>query len=250
VTPEQLLDKENVWKHVSLLFPKFTKAHDVLENYHTVREIVLSGSEGWFGANKRFKPFPDAKVMDVGANVGIYSAFCALEGARVTSYEPYQEAYDLLISMIENTNLTDYIIPISSAIWTYTGKRHYIGARSSLDGIFDMVNGGVDNKSSKFVPGDFLTAKEVSCISFNDAIGDTTWDCVKMDIEGAEFEVLIDTPKDALQKIKFMYLELHPWASQELYDGLVDKVIASFKKTEWASRSIYDGRWQVVYLSN
>ena len=60
-TPEQVEDHRSVWEQMRAKYPEFTRAHDSLDNYHGVREIVLGGSTSWGGAHKRFQPFPDIK---------------------------------------------------------------------------------------------------------------------------------------------------------------------------------------------
>ena len=57
-----------------------------------------------------------------------------------------------------------------------------------------------------------------------------------MDVEGAEFEILLATPEEALQKIKFMYVEFHDWASQELHDATMEKLRSIFNVQTFRGR--------------
>jgi hypothetical protein len=64
--------------------------------------------------------------------------------------------------------------------------------------------------------------------------GKVEWDCVKMDIEGAEFEVILAAPHEALRRVKFMYVEFHSWAARTLYEQTMNKlhelfVVKTFK---------------------
>jgi FkbM family methyltransferase len=246
MTPEQIADRESVWKQMATLHPEFTRDYDATDNYHAVREIVMGGSITWAGANARFQPRAGSRVMDVGANAGIYSTFCALKGAEVTAYEPYRLVFSFFAKMVQHKSLSDRIRMINAAIWTYTGKCPFIGNASSLDGACPSYNGGTSTKGTHWVPGDLEIAESVDCISFEEAIGEKEWDCVKMDIEGAEFEVLLATPPAALERIKFMYVEFHPWTEQDLYDQTIAKLKNIFR-FEGAYITARD-RWDSAYL--
>ena len=83
MTPEQAANKARVWERMAAEHPEFTRGCDPTDNFHTVEEIILGGSLTWKRANELFQPFPGARVMDIGANVGIYTAYCALNCAYV-----------------------------------------------------------------------------------------------------------------------------------------------------------------------
>lgn len=235
MTPEQIADRDSVWERIAKEHPEFTRAMDISENYHTVREIVLGGAIPWAGANERFKPSTGAKVMDIGANVGIYSAFCAANGADVTAYEPHPHAFAQLMAMIKNTGLP--IKAINKAVFTFTGLCPF-AYHVNPDPMCTWYNGGVN----------FKDGVEVPCLSFRRAIGDTSWDCVKMDIEGAEFDLLLNASLETLRKIKFMYLELHPWINESIYRETLARLesVYKFDGAYWNSDI---GRWEAVYLT-
>ena len=83
---------------------------------------------------------------------------------------------------------------------------------------------------------------------FDEAIGAQTWDMVKIDIEGAECEVLLAASLESLRRIKFIYVEFHPWVNDRLYRETVARLesIYHFEGAYWNS-SI--GRWEAAYLS-
>jgi len=228
VTPEQIADRESVWQRVAVECPEFTRAHDWSDNYHAVREIVLSGSLTWRMANGYFHPWKGKRVMDIGANAGVYTAFCAVHGATVIAYEPFPKVFSQLSQMIVATGLGNLVAPLNAAVWTYTGEIPYIGHTTSNEDV-RCFNGGVPTNGIKWTRDDYRESECVKCVSFDDAIGDVDWDCVKMDIEGAEFEVLLTASIDALKRVKFMYLELHDWVSRPLYDETLKKLESVFK---------------------
>lgn len=238
---------EEVWSRIAKEHPRFTHDHDLTNNSETVREIVLGGSVTWAGAHERFKPFLGAKVMDIGANVGIYSAFCAIHGAEVTAYEPQPVTFSFLSKMIERTGLASRIKAINSAVWTRPGRLLFVGHESDIGGNYIQYNGGLQTDGVNWTFDDLKNSVPVDCVSFDEAIGDTTWDCVKMDIEGAEFEILLHASLEALKRIKFMYVEFHPWVNEEWYQLAINRLDAIFKFEGYCSKE--SGRWDAAYLS-
>ena len=105
---EQELDCQSVWRDMAVQHPEFTRAYDPTNNWHAVRELVLGGSLAWKGFHTRFQPTPATKVMDLGANVGIYTAYCGIHGAQVTAYEPDPATFNILHTMaaVNNLNVT------------------------------------------------------------------------------------------------------------------------------------------------
>jgi len=237
---------EEVWNRIASEHPEFTHDHDVTNNSETVREIVLGGSVTWAGAHERFKPFPGARVMDLGANVGIYSAFCAIHGAEVTAYEPQPITFAFLSKMIERTGLAGRIKAINSAVWRWSGQFPFVGHEADIGGDYIQYNGGLHTNGVVWTMADFKNSVPVDCISFDEAIGDTTWDCVKVDIEGAEFEILLHASLAALERIKFMYVEFHPWVNEKWYRLVIERLQAIFKFEGYQSK---EGSWEAAYLS-
>jgi FkbM family methyltransferase len=248
MTPEEIRDRDCVWAEVAARFPQFTHAHDPADNYHAVREIVLSGSVTWAAANGYFKPWPGKWVLDIGANAGIYSAFCAIHGARVVAYEPFQQVYSLLVKMVDEIPNGDLITPINAAVWTFTGNIPYIGHKV-INTDVTCYNGGVPTNGVRWTDDDFNNAVEVRCVSLDDAIGDRTWDCVKIDIEGAEYEMLLAASPEKLKQIKFCYLEFHHWTGSDpsLYARTIEKLESIFKCSYYLARGS-EGPYEAAYL--
>jgi FkbM family methyltransferase len=241
MTPEEQSDCESVWARVSVEHPEFTRAHDIANDYHAVREIVLGGSLSWSGANERFKPFAGARIMDVGANAGIYSAFCAANRANVTAYEPDHAVFALLSKVAEGT---EKFKAVNKAIWKHSGSISFLSHASTVYG-FERHNGGLEEIG--FTRNERMVTEHVDCISFDEAIGDNEWDCVKVDIEGAEFETLLSASASALSRIKFMFVELHPWASDILYKEMLNKIAGCFNVEQICPTR--NGRHEAIYCT-
>lgn len=144
-----------------------------------------------------FQPFPGAKVLDIGANLGMVTAFWAMNGANVTSYEADPTTFDIMIGLFERLRVD--VRAVNAAVWTHAGQVTFKGV-GHMDGGRACRNGRIE-----FGPDTIA----VPCVTLTEALGDTIWDCVKIDIEGAEFAVLMHTNLQALKNIRYMNLELH-----------------------------------------
>jgi len=144
-------------------------------------------------------------IVDVGANIGIPSTKIAAEnkGLRIYSDEASLENYKYLKKNIVDNKLTDKISCFNLAV---TGK--------SDDTIKLYINNSSGGGNSIFSNGkkQFGRYLEVKTISMEDIflrnkIGQI--DFLKMDCEGAEYEILYSTPKKFFKKIEEMAIEYH-----------------------------------------
>jgi FkbM family methyltransferase len=161
-----------------------------------------------------WQPFSGARLLEIGANVGIYTEYASERGASIIAYEPDPETFLVLTARHLPAEI------INKAVWTHTGECSFKGFTTPAND----HNGALvhiqcpDN-------GFFRPPVPVPCVSFNDAVGATNWDCVKIDTEGAEYEMLLSASDDALRRIKFLYVELHPWwVAPELPEKLINRL--------------------------
>jgi FkbM family methyltransferase len=228
--------RTRVWGKMAAEHPEFTRAHDPLDDYSMIDTLILGDFIAW-------RPFSGARVMDIGANVGVWTAYCALNGADVTAYEADPITHGIMSSMLIRNNLK--VNAVNAALWTHTGQILFKG--KGIESHYR--NGAVQVPEHDGFAGnlgqeaDMIT---VPCVSFSDAIGDSVWDCVKVDIEGAEFETLSAVPAEVFEKqIKFLQVEFHNgWASDEVYRALIGKLESVF--TSSGSKNIGD-KWNGRY---
>ena len=167
-----------VWSRMAREHPEFTHAHDLFDDPAPIAALLLGDYIG-------FTPFPGARVMDVGANVGILTAYWALNGCYVVAYEADHCTWRLLNEMLVATDLARNVIALNQAMWKCDGEIPFVGRSGS--GVISNRNGAVQ------VPGvgdSAMDAPKVKCISFQHALYGHPWDAVKMDIEGSELEAL------------------------------------------------------------
>lgn len=152
-------------------------------------------------------------IIDIGANIGVYSIFAAQsKNTIVYAYEPMSNNFNLLRENIKFNKLEKNIFPFDLAIGARKGKRRlYLGASPFHS--FYPINETPFNSSyedySKYKDQKYI---EVNCISLKDVFEENKidrCDILKMDCEGAEFEILYNLPDEYFKKIKEIRLEYH-----------------------------------------
>lgn len=240
MTDLELKDRASVWERIRIEEPTFLEAYDPTNNYHTVREIVLGGSTTWGYCNDHYKAKPGDLVMDIGANVGIYSAWCASRGASVVAYECDPKVLGHLYKTADEAMFT--VMPMA-----VRSKPELLRYYSHVGRIGDVAfyNGAVEGMVP-WAKAEEDDAVEVVATAFSMALGAQGWDMVKIDIEGGEADLLLNTPESYLRQIKRAYVELHPWVSEKDY-----KAILELCPKIWNTAPIGhtpEGRFDAIYL--
>jgi FkbM family methyltransferase len=164
----------------------------------------------------RSDPLPrGAVVVDIGANLGMFSLHVAADhgAARVYAFEPFPESYALLKRNAEHNHL-DAIVPIPLAIAGESGTRElHMQGRHGVHSLY----------------GTSGEAVRIECITLADAFA--RWniqrcDFLKLDCEGAEYEILLSAPADVYARIHRIALEYHDWITDHHHDELVRRLTA------------------------
>ena len=143
---------------------------------------------------------PGATVIDVGANIGMFALYAAVEwrAGRVYAYEPFGESRALLARNAER-NRVAAIVPLPEAIAGRAGPRDlHMQGRHGVHSLF----------------GDSADAVRIECITLADAFARhdiARCDFLKLDCEGAEYEILLTAPADVLARIDRIAAEYHDW---------------------------------------
>ena len=137
-------------------------------------------------------------VVDIGAHIGSFSIFAAQKSlpGKVFAYEASQENFNLLS---ENTHLNQIknIHPYNLAVSSKSGQiNFYIHSNKALNFIFPY--GGQLQTVNSISLSDIFNQNHLDSI-----------DVLKIDTEGAEYDILISTPTKFLKKIKNIILEYH-----------------------------------------
>lgn len=135
----------------------------------------------------------EAKVLDLGANVGVFSVWAVQHGAsKVVAVECCKETFDLLR---RNTVSFPIIVPTHAAVGPEAARCNpvYLG-----DGHAHMsYTPGIEEEGS------------VPMWTLNELIGDDIYDFVKVDIEGMEWEIFHAASKETMERIRHVGIEFH-----------------------------------------
>jgi FkbM family methyltransferase len=213
-----------IWEAVSGKFPGLLPLRSLWPNHCAVQEIVLGGSVNWRKVHERFTPTEDSSVLDLGANVGIFSAFCAIHGAQVTAYEPFEAPFEHLREVAKRI---PGIVALHRAVGPISGECKIFGSTQYPEPNARNYNGTADFEGCPMNEERLRLSSLIPCDSL-DLVCAKTWDMVKMDVEGSETETILMASDEALRNIKSMYLEVHPWADPDRQTMMMDKLRSLF----------------------
>lgn len=142
----------------------------------------------------RYTPRPGDKVLDLGAHYGMFALYAAARGAEVDAFEPQRIAYHELCHTAEVAGEIGFgsIHPFQRAVWS---DHRVIELRKK---------GSTATASAMRSDGELV--ERVLAEAFDELLFQT-YQCVKMDIEGAEWELL--TKSKLLGNIGFLTVEIH-----------------------------------------
>lgn len=178
----------------------------------------------------------NSTIIDVGTNIGTYTIYAAstAKGTKVYSFEPMPNTFSVLKENIALNHLEKNIKPFNLAIASKKGKRKlYLIAASPFNSMYS------EKKGKDYV--------EVNCITLKDAFDKNkikSCDILKMDCEGAEYEIFYSASKETLERIKEIRMEYHNVRTKKGYEiDSLSKYLeqAGFKKTFLRKDSDYSG---------
>ena len=153
-------------------------------------------------------------VIDVGAHIGLFSLlvsqFC--KTGKIFSFEPIRENFDLLVSNLE-LNHIENIFPFNVGVSKNSGKLNlFLNNDQSAHSIFP--NG------SKSIAVDSISLQKIF-----DEKKISACKLLKLDCEGAEYDIIDSLPVEYLDKIQNMVIEYHfADTKPELIKNLIIKI--------------------------
>jgi FkbM family methyltransferase len=147
-------------------------------------------------------------VIDVGANQGFFSLYAASKGATVYALEPCAENFDVLRWNVEKNGLRDHVKMFNRAV---AGKEGRVPLFVGLDSAGGILSGTVSICNANR-GGEGVQRRSVESVTLDSLLRDShiqRCDLLKMDCEGAEYEILRNTSADSFRKIARISMECH-----------------------------------------
>ena len=149
-------------------------------------------------------------LIDIGANIGIATIIMAKLNPKsiVYAFEPFNKSYELLLENIKANNLSN-VIPFNLAVSNKTNKKLNLS-------IFGLWSGANSTNSDPNLFGQFYGINKenqiIECISFDKIITDNNINeiyLLKIDCEGAEYDIIYDSDKFKNGVVKNIVGEFH-----------------------------------------
>ena len=152
---------------------------------------------------KGFEIKENDTIVDIGAHIAVFSIYAAIlaKKGRVYAFEPMPENYSLLKKNISINHLKN-IIPINQAVDSKSGITElFINEENTGGNSLLLKNSEKSNR---------IQVHTTSIQEFMKKYSIDKIDILKMDCEGAEYEILFKCPKNTLNKISKITMEYHP----------------------------------------
>ena len=164
-----------------------------------------------------FKIMEKDTVVDIGAHVGYFTLYAAnlAKKGKIISYEPSKKSFSILEKNIKINNFSNIKLENVAVSKTH-GKAllHTDDHDEISNSLYNL------NKKSKVYEVETNTLEEIFLKNKLDSI-----DFLKIDCEGAEYEILMNASSLDLDKIKKMSIEIHeklvPYSKEVIIEKLV-----------------------------
>jgi len=177
---------------------------------------------------------PGSLVIDIGANIGMFSLYAVRSGAeRLLAFEPNPSSHTILVKNLSQPSVKTAVSLYQLAVSGAAGETVYMPADSSPYN--KTINAPTDSSASVAVETTSLDKIVEQCEG-------RRIDFLKMDCEGAEWEILTQCSEDALSQVDRIRMEFHPRAGRsksEIIDRLVKcgfQVVHSQRIIVWLDR--------------
>lgn len=159
-----------------------------------------SYSRPWYELNE------NDTAVDIGAHIGVFTLYAAanVPKGKVFAYEPIYGNFSLLKKNVKQNRLTN--VKIFNKAVTSNGRKIKIYVSPSNSGghsIYPVDHNKIAEVESVTLEN-LMKQNRISKINF-----------LKLDVEGAEFDIILKTPKNVFKKIDKIVMEYHDFTAKE-----------------------------------
>lgn len=192
----------------------------------TEDEKVLSHSfsnDIFFKEIPSFNPSAHPVILDIGAHIGTFSLLCTMKypGASIYAYEPCLDSFQILEKNRKINNLERLQI-FRMAVAGKTGTVKLFHSKE---------NGNWGHSITMALSPSFEVVKTTSLEEIIVQNNIDFIDLIKLNCEGAEFEILFNTSRDALRKIGLGLILYHEDLDNAI--GNSDRMAALFEELKF-----------------
>lgn len=199
-------------KLITLNNEKVGEVKFVLDNFESgliLKEVY--GTENYFpkiNNNQNYSLKPDDIVIDIGANVGLFTVYAAklAPKGKVYSFEPVKGNFERLQSHVELNGIKN-VVTVNKAVSDKNKKTKIY--------LIEKNSGGHSINKNKFKIHNekVFSTEQIECISLKEVFDKYKirhCSFLKLDCEGEEYKILTKLPESYLNKIDKISLEYHP----------------------------------------
>jgi FkbM family methyltransferase len=137
-------------------------------------------------------------VIDLGAHVGIFAVRAALVAKRVICYEPFPASHELLV---ENVRRFSHVTAVRRALGARRGTVElFVGELPSQNTVFPAMLEGAAAP---------VAVEMVALADVFEAHGVDHCSLLKIDCEGAEYDIVYGAPRDLWGRVGRVVMEYH-----------------------------------------
>jgi FkbM family methyltransferase len=141
-------------------------------------------------------------VVDIGAHVGFFSILAAMKakGGHVYAFEPAPENFSMLKENVSLNGIKNITV-INHAVSHESGTRNFV--------LYPESSGAHSFTSAELNQKNVIQVSAISFESFIHEAGIEAVHFLKMDCEGAEYEILFNCSSKTLHMIRAIGMEYH-----------------------------------------
>ncbi len=163
---------------------------------------------------EKFSISQDDIIIDIGAHIGLFSLLVSklCSDGKIFSFEPIQNNFNLLIDNLKSNKLQN-VFPFNLAVSENSSEmKLFLNNDDSAHSVFGKNN-------------NFVTVKSIPLKRIFDENNINSCKILKLDCEGAEYEIINSLPDKYFDRIQNIIIEYHLADSKpELGENLILKI--------------------------